>query len=53
MLNINNKKRLLIYILLSFSLMLAQAQTIQKEQYGIVFTAPSNAFNIKKIKLKV
>jgi alpha-D-xyloside xylohydrolase len=53
MLNMNNKKRLLIYILFSFSVMFAQAQTIQKEQDEVVFTAPSNTFNVKKIKLKV
>jgi alpha-D-xyloside xylohydrolase len=53
MLNMNNKKQLLIYSLLSFCVMLTQAQTIQKEQDGIVFSAPSNSANIKKIKLKV
>lgn len=53
MLNMNIKKRLLIYFLFSFCVMLIQAQTTQKKQDGIVFTAPSNAANIKKIKLKV
>jgi alpha-D-xyloside xylohydrolase len=53
MLNMNNKKQLLIYSLFSFSVMFTQAQTIQKEQDEVVFTAPSNTFNIKKIKLKV
>ncbi len=53
MLNMNNKILYLIYILFSFSVMLTQAQSIQKEQDGIVFTASSNTFNIKKIKLKV
>lgn len=53
MLNINNKKRLLIYILFSFSVMFTQAEIILKEQDEVVFTAPSNTFNIKKIKLKV
>jgi alpha-D-xyloside xylohydrolase len=53
MLNMNNKKQLLIYSLFSFCVMLSQAQTIQKEQDGIVFSAPSNSANIKKIKLKV
>ena len=48
MLNMNNKKRLLIYFLFSFCMMLIQAQTTQKKQDGIVFTAPSNAANIKK-----
>ena len=42
MLNMNNKKQLLIYSLFSFCVMLSQAQTIQKEQDGIVFSAPSN-----------
>src|ERR1035437_3768239 len=49
----NNKKRWLICILFSFSVMFTYAQTIQKEQDGIIFTAPSNVLNIKKIKLKV
>jgi Domain of unknown function (DUF4968) len=48
-----NRKLLLIYFLFSFSVMLSQAQTFQKEQDGIVLNTPSNAFSIKKIKLKV
>ena len=49
----NNKKRLLIYILFSFSVMFTYAQTVQKEQDGIVFTAPANEHHVKKLKLKV
>jgi alpha-D-xyloside xylohydrolase len=49
----NNKKLLLIYFMVLFSLMHIHAQTVQKEKDGVVFIVPSNAFNINKIKLKV
>jgi alpha-D-xyloside xylohydrolase len=53
MLKMNNKKRLLIYFIVLFSVMHIHAQTVQKEQDGVVFNVPSNVFNINKIKLKV
>ena len=53
MLNMNNKKRLLIYFMALFSVMHIHAQTVQKEKDGVVFNVPSNVFNINKIKLKV
>ena len=53
MLKMNNKKRLLIYFMVLFSMMHIHAQTVQKEKDGVVFNVPSNAFNINKIKLKV
>jgi alpha-D-xyloside xylohydrolase len=52
-LNMNNKKRLLIYFMALFSVMHIHAQTVQKGKDGVVFNVPSNAFNINKIKLKV
>ena len=49
MLNMNNKKRLLIYFMALFSVMHIHAQTVQKEQDGVVFNVPSNIFNINKL----
>lgn len=49
----NYRIRLLIYTLLSFSVMFTDAQTVQKELNGIVYTAPANENQVKKVKLKV
>lgn len=48
-----NYKRLLIYTLFLFCITLTSAQTVQKEQDGIIFSAPANVNHIKKIKLRV